>query len=79
MLSEDELLMSLLRKRREGRGGGGSSLTGTEEDDTTDFDGDMDEGVVFGDDAEREIKAAGMDVPKVATPMGLAGAEGQAD
>jgi predicted acylesterase/phospholipase RssA len=79
MLSEDELLRSLLRKRREGRGGAGSSVTGTEEDDTTDFDGDMDEGVVFGDDAEREIKAAGMDVPKVATPMGLAGAEGQAD
>jgi hypothetical protein len=83
MLSEDELLRGLLRKRREGRrggGGAGSSMTGTEEDDTTDFDGEMDEGVVFdGDDAEREIKAAGMEVPKVATPMGLAGAEGQAD
>jgi hypothetical protein len=60
-------------KRRERTG----SVTGTE-DETTDFEGEVDDGMVFdGGDAERELQAARGEEPKLATPMGLAGAEVQ--
>jgi hypothetical protein len=65
-----------LLKRRE-KGDGAGSVTGTE-DETTDFEGEVDDGMVYdGDDTERELRAARREEPKVATPMGLAGAEGQ--
>ncbi|KAL2201283.1 hypothetical protein P885DRAFT_73632 [Corynascus similis CBS 632.67] len=70
ILSEDDL-RSLLKKR-EKRGDGGVGGTETE-DETTDYE----EGIVFdGDDAERQFRAAAkIEEPKIATPMGLAGAE----
>ncbi|KAL2146002.1 hypothetical protein VTI28DRAFT_5659 [Corynascus sepedonium] len=70
ILSEDDL-RSLLKKR-EKRGDGGVGGTETE-DETTDYE----EGIVFdGDDAERQFRApAKIEEPKIATPMGLAGAE----
>ncbi|KAK4106535.1 patatin-domain-containing protein [Parathielavia hyrcaniae] len=74
ILSEDEL-RSLL-KRREKRGGAGS-VTGTEEE-TTASEGEGDDCMVIdGGDAETELRAARREEPKIATPMGLAGAEGQ--
>lgn len=76
ILSEDDL-RSLLKKREKRARGNGSSATGTE-DDSTDSEGYADEGMVFDrHDAAREMEAAGMGEPKVATPMGLAGADGQ--
>jgi hypothetical protein len=74
ILSEDDL-RSLLKRREKGNGAG--SVTGTE-DETTDFEGDVDDGMVIdGGEAEQELRAARREEPKVATPMGLAGAEGQ--
>ncbi|KAL2167074.1 hypothetical protein VTG60DRAFT_1800 [Thermothelomyces hinnuleus] len=72
ILSEDDLRS--LRREREGKRDGGVGATETEEDETTDFE----EGMVFdGDDAERQLRAAARmeEEPKIATPMGLAGAE----
>ncbi|KAL2255168.1 hypothetical protein VTK26DRAFT_3940 [Humicola hyalothermophila] len=89
ILSEDDL-RSLLRRRdrdrdRERRRGG--NVTGTE-DETTDFDGDGDVDFIKGADGRDmsvEEKVAGMEDdddddegrPRIATPMGLAGAEKQ--
>jgi predicted acylesterase/phospholipase RssA len=64
ILSEDEL-RGLLRRVEKG------SVTGTE-DETTDFEGDGE--VVFNVNGGEAMK---MEEPKVATPMGLAGAEEQ--
>jgi len=70
ILSEDDL-RSLLKKRER------ENSTGTD-DETTESGGEGDDGMVFsGDDAEREIRAERVDEGKVATPMGLAGAEEQ--
>ncbi|KAL2135536.1 hypothetical protein VTI74DRAFT_8142 [Chaetomium olivicolor] len=75
ILSEDEL-RSLLKKR-EGRDGG---ETFTTEDETTDVDADEHMVIDGGDDdAAEEMRAAKMDEQKVATLIGLAGAEGQPD
>ncbi|KAK3295962.1 patatin-like phospholipase domain-containing protein [Chaetomium fimeti] len=74
ILSEDDL-QSLLRKRRVGPDGvSGETET---EDETTDFDADLDEGMMTfdGEDTERELGAPGMEQPPVATPRGLAGVE----
>jgi hypothetical protein len=78
ILSEDEL-RSLLKKREKERDIGGS-VTGTEEDDSTDSEADHDDSMVIdGGEGDGEIKAARMEEPKIATPSGLAGAEGQLD
>jgi hypothetical protein len=78
ILSEDDL-RSLLKKRRVGRTGAGSGETETEEDETTDFEADLDEGMTYDsgeyDDVGREFGAAGMEQPDLATPMGLGGPE----
>ncbi|KAK4242568.1 ADP-ribosylation factor family-domain-containing protein [Achaetomium macrosporum] len=76
ILSEDDL-RSLLKKREKESDGPGHA-TGTEEEDPTDFEGDHDDSMVIdGGEGEGEIKAARMEEPKIATPAGLAGAEGQ--
>ncbi|KAK4123790.1 patatin-domain-containing protein [Parathielavia appendiculata] len=74
ILSEDDL-RSLLKKRK--RRDGAESATGTEEESTA-SEGEGDDCMVIdGGDAERELRAARRKEPKIATPMGLAGAEGQ--
>ncbi|AEO69282.1 uncharacterized protein THITE_2119491 [Thermothielavioides terrestris NRRL 8126] len=80
ILSEDDL-RSLLKKREERRDGGGSggsggNSTATTDDETTDVDETM---AIDGDEGEPETRATQMEVPRIATPMGLAGAEGQPD
>lgn len=76
ILSEDDLRSLLKKNRRNG------SNTGTE-DETTDLDvdGDGDSGVILdGGETEEELRIRPRErEPKVATPMGLAGAEGQTD
>ncbi|KAK4157907.1 hypothetical protein C8A00DRAFT_29135 [Chaetomidium leptoderma] len=77
ILSEDEL-RSLLKMRGVGvDGGSGGSMTATE-DETSDFeeeDGDL-MIVDGGEGAKQEMEAARREEqPKIATPMGLAGAE----
>ncbi|KAK4247722.1 acyl transferase/acyl hydrolase/lysophospholipase [Corynascus novoguineensis] len=70
ILSEDDLRSLLKKREKKGDGGVGGTET---EDETTDYE----EGIVFdGDDAERQFGAAAkIEEPKIATPMGLAGAE----
>lgn len=80
ILSEDDLRSLLKKKRAERLVEGEGSITGTE-DESTDFEGDVDSGVALdGGETEEELRVSlRSEEPKVATPMGLAGAEGQPD
>jgi hypothetical protein len=76
IMSEDDLRSLLKRRSEEGQG----DATGTEDEMTTDYEGDVVNGdmVIDGGEGELEMRAARMvEEPTVATPMGLAGAEGQ--